>query len=70
LELTVSGSGFVAASSVEFGGVPVATAFISSSELVALIPAADIASSGTVNVGVTSPAPGGGTSSTVPFKIN
>ena len=70
LELTVSGSGFVTTSSVEFGGVPVATAFMSSSGMVALIPAADIASSGTVNVGVTNPAPGGGTSSTVPFKIN
>lgn len=68
-ELTVNGSGFVDTSAVEWNGIPVATAFIGGSQLVALIPAADIAASGTVSVGVTNPAPGGGTSKTVSFTI-
>jgi IPT/TIG domain len=69
-ELTIGGSGFVSTSTVEFGGLPVATAFVSGSQLVALIPAADITSAATVDVGVTNPAPGGGTSKTLPFKID
>jgi len=68
-ELTVSGSNFVSSSTVEWNGVPVATAFLGSSRLVALITAADIASSGSVDVGVTNPPPGGGTSKTVAFTI-
>ncbi len=69
-QMRVSGSGFTATSFVVWNGSFRATAFISSSQLVALIPAADIANTGSANVAVTSPAPGGGTSSTVTFTIN
>lgn len=70
LEVTVKGSNFVTSSAVEWNAVPLATAFLSSSQLVALIPAADLAGSGSANITVTNPAPGGGTSSSQTFKIN
>ncbi len=70
LEVTVSGSGFVSSSVVEWGATPLATAFLSSSQLVALVPAADLAMGGSVNVSVMNPAPGGGTSTqTVMFTV-
>jgi hypothetical protein len=70
LEITVKGSGFVSSSVVEWNAVPLATAFLSGSQLVALIPAADLATSGSATVTVTNPAPGGGTSSSLTFTIN
>lgn len=70
LEVTVQGSGFVSSSVVEWNAVPLATAFLSSSQLVALIPAADLAASGSADITVTTPAPGGGTSGSQTFTIN
>ncbi len=69
-QMRVSGSGFAPNAFVEWNGSFRATAFISSSQLVVLIPAADIAASGNANVSVTNPAPGGGTSSNEMFTIN
>jgi hypothetical protein len=71
LEVTVKGSKFVSGSVVEWNAVPLATAFMSSSQLVALIPAANLAASGSASITVTNPAPGGGTStSPLSFTIN
>jgi hypothetical protein len=71
LEVLVKGSKFVSSSVVEWNAVPLATAFLSSSQLVVLIPAANLAASGSASITVTSPAPGGGTStSPVTFTIN
>jgi len=42
---------------------------LSGSQLVILIPAADTASSGSAQITVTNPAPGGGTSSQVSFTV-
>jgi hypothetical protein len=70
LEVTLKGSGFVSSSVVEWNAVPLATAFLSGSQLVALIPAADLAASGSASVTVTNPAPGGGTSTHLTFTIN
>jgi len=69
--LTINGTNFVAASVVNFGGVPQATTFVSATQLTAAIPAAAIATSaGSVfAVTVTNPAPGGGTSNAVAFTI-
>jgi hypothetical protein len=47
-----------------------ATSFISSSQLVVYIQAADILNAGNATVAVTNPAPGGGTSSNQMFKID
>jgi DNA-binding beta-propeller fold protein YncE len=67
--LTITGTNFVAASMVNFGGASPATAFVNPTQLTAAIPAAAIASAGTAPVTVTNPAPGGGTSNAMNFSI-
>ncbi len=67
--LTINGTNFVAASTVNFGGAAPATTFVSSTQLTAAIPASSIASTGTLAVTVTNPAPGGATSIPMNFII-
>lgn len=67
--LTVNGSGFVAGSTVQWNGSARTTSFVSATQLTAQIPATDIATTGTSNVTVSNPAPGGGTSNAVSFNI-
>ena len=67
--LNISGTNFVAASVVNFGGSAVATTFVNSTQLTATIPAASIAATGTPAVTVTNPTPGGGTSKAINFTI-
>ena len=67
--LTINGTNFVAASTVNFGGSTPATTFINFTQLTTAIPAASIASTGTPAVTVTNPAPGGGTSKAINFTI-
>jgi len=67
--LTINGTNFVAASTVNFGGSAPATTFVNSTQLTAAIPAASIASTGTQAVTVTNPAPGGDTSKAINFTI-
>ncbi len=69
LQVLVKGSGFVANSTVLWNSAPVATAYLSSSAVMALVPAADLAASGSAAVSVMNPAPGGGTSGTATFTI-
>jgi hypothetical protein len=69
LQVLVKGSGFVTNSTVLWNSAPVATAYLSSSALMALIPAADLAAQGSADISVISPAPGGGTSGTSTFTI-
>ncbi len=68
--LTVSGSGFVAGSTLVWGSSSTTTQVASATSLSATIPAKLIASAGTVSITVTSPSPGGGTSSAANFDIN
>lgn len=70
LRLTVTGTGFVPGSVVQWAGSGRSTSFVSATELVAFIPASDVAIAGTPQITVTSPAPGGGTSSGVTFTVN
>ncbi|MFZ5877417.1 MAG: beta strand repeat-containing protein [Nitrospirota bacterium] len=67
--LTVAGSGFVAGSVVQWNGVDRPTTFVSSIQLTAAIPAADLMTAGTAMVTVFSPAPGGGTSNPQTFTV-
>ena len=67
--LTITGTNFIAASIVNFGGTSPATTFVSSTQLTAAIPAAAIASTGAPAVTITNPAPGGGTSNAMNFTI-
>jgi hypothetical protein len=70
LALTVNGTGFVSTSAVNFGANARATTYVSATQLTAVILASDIAATGTFNVMVTNPAPGGGTSNAVSFTVN
>ena len=69
-EIVIKGSGFTASSVAEWNAMPLATAYISGSTIIALIPSADTAASGTAQITVTNPAPGGGTSSQVAFTVS
>ena len=68
--LTLTGTGFVTGATVNFGSNPAITpSSVTSTQIVATIPAGDIATAGTVNVTITNPA-GGGTSNAQTFTIN
>jgi hypothetical protein len=69
-EMRINGSGFAPTSYVEFNGAFCATAFVSNSQVVAYVQAANIATAGNATVEVVTPPPGGGTSSQETFKIN
>jgi hypothetical protein len=68
--LSVNGSNFIASSAVRWNGSAVATTYVSTTELTAIISAADIAGAGSAPVTVVNPAPGGGTSTAAVFTIN
>ncbi|MDT7581067.1 MAG: galactose oxidase, partial [Pseudonocardiales bacterium] len=67
--LTVNGSNFLPISTVRWNGGDRTTAFVSATRLQASIPAADVASAGTAQVTVATPAPGGGISGAQAFTI-
>lgn len=72
-EVLITGSGFAATSTAEWTvGVtttPLATAFLSSSQLIAMVPASDLTTGVTAMIDVTSPSPGGGTSKQLQFTV-
>jgi hypothetical protein len=69
LLVTVKGTSFVANSQVTWNGTSLFADYVSSTQLNLYVPAAALASSGTANVVVKNPAPGGGTSSPLSFVI-
>src|SRR6184192_3092968 len=68
--LTVNGTNFVSTSTVYWNGSPLTTTFVSSTQLTAIVPAANVAAVGTASITVVNPAPGGGTSNAQTFTIN
>lgn len=68
--LTVNGTGFTPASQIRWNGSARSTTYVSGTQLTAAIPAGDVASGGTATVTVSNPAPGGGTSNSLPLQIN
>ena len=68
--LTVNGTNFETKSVVNFNGKPQATTFVSATQLLAAIPASEVAVVGNMNVTVTNPAPGGGTSAPSRFTVD
>ena len=70
LTLTVTGSGFTRHSTVQWNGSPRQTMYVNAKTLTAAVSAADVSTVGSALVSVTTPAPGGGTSSTLTFAIN
>jgi uncharacterized repeat protein (TIGR01451 family) len=69
LTLTVNGSGFSSDSTVQMNSTALPTTFVSSSQLTASITADAVAALGWAWIYVTSPSPGGGTSSNLPVTI-
>jgi hypothetical protein len=69
LVLSVNGSDFVPAATVQWNGSQLATSFVSATQLTATLPASDIASAGSASVTVVNPAPGGGTSAGATFRV-
>ena len=67
--LTVTGTGFVSNSVVNFNGAAKVTTFVSATQLTAAILASDITTVSTPPVTVTNPTPGGGTSNAINFNI-
>src|SRR5262249_21709510 len=62
LGVVVEGEGLYSGSVVNWDGSPGPTTFTAHNALIAKIPAADIAQTGTAHIPVVNPAPGGGTS--------
>jgi hypothetical protein len=67
--MQLTGSGFTSASSVLINGNPRQTTYVSNTSLTAKVLASDITTGGQLNVQVTTPAPGGGTSDSVAVLI-
>ncbi len=71
LTITVSGSNFVNGAVVRWGDSDRSTSFVSSTQLTAVLTAADLAEAGTEKISVFNPATaGGGSSSPVTFYVN
>jgi hypothetical protein len=69
LTLNLNGTGFVPGATVNFNGLPLATAFVDNAHLNATVPAANLASASTAVITVVNPQPGGGSSNPAFFQI-
>lgn len=67
--LTVTGSGFVSSSKINWNGVERATTYTSPTQLSATIPASDLLNPGSITVTVVNPAPGGGVSNSYTITV-
>ena len=67
--ITVTGTGFNSASTVLLNGNAIATTYTSATQLSATVPATSVASLGWAAISISNPAPGGGTSSTLPLSV-
>ena len=67
--LTVSGTGFLASSTVTFNGAPHSASFVNSGQLNITLTTSDLASAGNFPIVVTNPPPGGGSSASDTFAI-
>ncbi|MCE9557788.1 MAG: hypothetical protein K8R88_02440 [Armatimonadetes bacterium] len=67
--VTVTGTNFVAGSVVNWNGLPLATTFVSATELTFTASASLLTTAGTPSVTVVNAAPGGGTSNVATFTI-
>ncbi|MEO8368283.1 MAG: IPT/TIG domain-containing protein [Candidatus Solibacter sp.] len=69
LTVTVQGSGFVQGATVNWNGSERPTTFVSSTQLTAIISAADLAAPSLSLITARNPSPGGGVSNTLPFTV-
>lgn len=68
--LTVTGSGFIPASTIYWGTTALSTQYVSVTQLSAQVPASDIAVSGTTAITAQNSSPGGGASSAFEFEVD
>jgi uncharacterized repeat protein (TIGR01451 family) len=68
--VTINGTGFVAASVAEFNGVALQTTFSSATQLAAVLPVSDLENGSIATITVSNPSPGGGVSSGAKFTVN
>jgi IPT/TIG domain len=69
IQLIVDGSGFSSASQVRWNGTVLTTMYVSSNQLTASVPAANLVSVGSASVTVVNQSPGGGTSSALVLTV-
>ena len=67
--LTITGSGFIASSVVNFNSTALATTYVSATSVTAIAPASAIAADGTEKIIVSNPSPGGGSSAAQSYTI-
>lgn len=70
IAVTVTGTGFLAASVARWNGAPRSTTYVSATQLKVAVTSADLAATGTAMVTVVNPAPGGGASAGAAFAVN
>jgi uncharacterized repeat protein (TIGR01451 family) len=68
--LTITGSGFIAASTLTWNGATHAATYVSSTQLQLTLAASDVAAVGSEQIAVVNPAPGGGSSTAVSLAVN
>lgn len=69
LVVTIDGSGFIAQSTVNFGGAAIIPTSATSTEIVVKVPYSSLAAPGPKPVTLVNPSPGGGTSNAVDFGV-
>ncbi|HUY15358.1 MAG TPA: hypothetical protein VMX16_17280 [Terriglobia bacterium] len=67
--VTINGNGFVSTSVVDLNRLPLITTFVSATQLTATLPTASLASAATDQIAVTTPGPGGGTSTSASLAV-
>jgi len=68
-QITLTGTGFSGAATVQLNGATIQTSFVSGTQLTATVPAASLTSLGWASITVSNPSPGGGTSPRVPLYV-
>lgn len=69
-QLTVTGTGFVATTTIDVNGTARATTFGSGTQVTVSLTAADLATAGTISLTAINPTPGGGTSAAQSLTVN
>jgi IPT/TIG domain len=68
--ISITGTGFISSSLVQWNGAPIATTYSSPTSVNATLPAINLANGVIATVTVANPSPGGGTSAAVQFAVN
>ncbi len=68
--LTANGTGFVQGATINFNGTALATSFVNSRQLTAMVPATDIETAATAWISIVNPSPGGGQSNVAFLPIS